>query len=429
MANPLQFAVTDFETTGLSPSQHHRVVEVAVVKIDVNGLVLDEFTTLVNPERDMGPTHVHGIKARDVLNAPTFAEIAGDVLLRLDGCVFVAHNASFDLSFLRSELVRMGHEIPVLPSVCTMRLARKVDSSIPSRKLGQLCEHFGIPCKADHSAYNDACATAALFSRLANSVCAAGSLTLDLLGADGPLPTTIELPKLRPSGKTWKRSACIVATEQAVSYLSSLVARLPAATDLTPEVDEYLAFLDRVLEDRRVTDEEANSLITLASDIGLVREQVQSAHERYMTDLYRVALEDGHLSEGEAHDLKEVGTILGVSNQRLNQLLSRASSGCQRGIEKPGVRATPLESMNGKTICFTGQMTCQIDGQVPTRSFAENLASQKGMVVKQNVNKSLDYLVVADPDTMSTKARKARELEVRIVAEPVFWRMIGIEID
>jgi DNA polymerase-3 subunit epsilon len=67
------YTVIDLETTGLFPQKHDRVVEMAVVYLSDQGQTHGEWTTLVNPERDLGPTSIHGIKARDVLSAPTFA--------------------------------------------------------------------------------------------------------------------------------------------------------------------------------------------------------------------------------------------------------------------------------------------------------------------------------------------------------------------
>jgi DNA polymerase III subunit epsilon len=77
-----RFAVVDVETTGLYPSVD-RVVEIGVVVTDRWGNVQLEYETLVNPERDVGPTSIHGLTAAMVLKAPRFAEIAGDLLTRI----------------------------------------------------------------------------------------------------------------------------------------------------------------------------------------------------------------------------------------------------------------------------------------------------------------------------------------------------------
>src|SRR3982751_954670 len=98
-------AVIDVETTGLSP-RTDRVVEVGVVLLDERGEVEAEFETLVNPGRDVGPTRLHGIRAADVVAAPTFAEVAPYLRSVLTGRTLVAHNALFDLRFLAREFAR-----------------------------------------------------------------------------------------------------------------------------------------------------------------------------------------------------------------------------------------------------------------------------------------------------------------------------------
>lgn len=73
----LPFAVVDVETTGFSPRLHDRLVEIAIVRIGPDGSPQDEYSTLINPLRDVGPTRIHGITAADLVEAPTFVEVMG----------------------------------------------------------------------------------------------------------------------------------------------------------------------------------------------------------------------------------------------------------------------------------------------------------------------------------------------------------------
>ncbi len=66
-----RFAVVDIETTGLSPAHNHRILELAVVLVDDEGNLVYEWETLLNPERDVGATDIHGLSAADVYAAPT----------------------------------------------------------------------------------------------------------------------------------------------------------------------------------------------------------------------------------------------------------------------------------------------------------------------------------------------------------------------
>lgn len=87
------FAVIDLETTGLSP-RTDRVVEMALIQLDAGLAPCGEFTTLINPGRDIGATHVHRITARDVAGAPRFEQVAPMLLDFLRGRVVVATTSS-----------------------------------------------------------------------------------------------------------------------------------------------------------------------------------------------------------------------------------------------------------------------------------------------------------------------------------------------
>jgi DNA polymerase III epsilon subunit-like protein len=97
-------AVIDVETTGLNPYRCDRIVELAALLIRSDGTVLREFVSLINPERDIGPTRLHGLITRDVLGAPRFCEVAGSLLQVLDGCAALAGNARKSVESLDSRV-------------------------------------------------------------------------------------------------------------------------------------------------------------------------------------------------------------------------------------------------------------------------------------------------------------------------------------
>ena len=135
-AGHIEFAVVDVETTGLFPEKNDRIVEIAVIRVDADGRRLDEYCSLVNPNRDLGPTHIHGITATQAMAAPTFQEVAGDVISRIAGAAVVGHNVTFDFRFLESEYRRLGHQLPDAVLLCTMQLAKRADpDGLPGRKL------------------------------------------------------------------------------------------------------------------------------------------------------------------------------------------------------------------------------------------------------------------------------------------------------
>lgn len=163
----LPCVVVDLETTGLSPERGHRVTEVAAVEVR-RGEIAAEFATLVNPGRPI-PSRVArttGITDEMVADAPPFGEVAGIVRRKLEGRVFVAHNAPFDWRFLSQELRRTGGALPRGPRLCTLGLARRLLPELGSKALDTVAAHYGVEIENRHRAAGDARATASLLPRL-----------------------------------------------------------------------------------------------------------------------------------------------------------------------------------------------------------------------------------------------------------------------
>jgi len=166
------FVIVDLETNGRSPAEGG-ITEIGAVKV-CGGAILSEFQTLVNPGSPIPPfiTLLTGINDAMVGDAPkisfalpAFIDWAGD-------CVFVAHNAGFDLGFLRASAKNLNISFPAHKVLDTLTLARCIlqPDEVPNRKLGTLAAHFGSPTDPVHRALADARATAhvmhALFERL-----------------------------------------------------------------------------------------------------------------------------------------------------------------------------------------------------------------------------------------------------------------------
>jgi len=178
------FAVVDVETTGFDPDVE-RIVEVGVVVLDPVGHEVGSFCTLVDPGRDPGPTHIHGITRSMVAGAPTFAGIRPYLAHLLSGRVVVGHNVDrFDLAFLRAECRRSGGEglVPgTVPTVDTLKVAQHHLGLRGRATLVDCCTHFGLSWEDHHSALGDARVTAALFTAMR------GRLGDDLLGLRPPV--------------------------------------------------------------------------------------------------------------------------------------------------------------------------------------------------------------------------------------------------
>lgn len=155
----LPFSVVDVETTGLSGSKD-RIIEIAVVHCSPDGSITGEWSSLVDPGRDPGPTHIHGITASDLVGAPTFADIAAELSERLVGTMITAHNLSFDSSFLQHEFDRAAIAPPSEPALCTLELARIVLPDQRSHSLAACAAALGIAHPDAHRALPDTRVTA-----------------------------------------------------------------------------------------------------------------------------------------------------------------------------------------------------------------------------------------------------------------------------
>lgn len=411
-----RIAVIDVETTGLSPWRHDRIIEIAVVVILPDGQVIEKYDTLVNPCRDIGPTGIHRIRASEVLKAPQFADIAGDILDLLRSVhVIAGHNISFDKAFLVKEYERVGAVIPDIGVLCTCQ-------QFGRNSLSKCCEELGIGMNGQpHRALTDALNTSRLVARLCEDD--PSILQVHRFG-DVVWPA---LPSLRTP--VLSRDGAATAASEPSKYLQRIASQLIHDTGgESPNFLAYLALIDRVLEDRSISECEENLLLDAALNWELSKRHVESAHAQYLHHLAVVALADGVVSEAERRDLLAVARLLGQDESHLNQMLETAAS--QLALVNPSDKpSNGASELCGKTVCFTGELLSTIDGMPITREVAEGLATKAGLVVAGSVTKKLDLLIVADPATQSGKAKKARDYGIRILADAVFWRLAGIAVD
>jgi DNA polymerase III subunit epsilon len=178
------FAVVDVETTGMRAGTSDRITEIAVVVVSRGRreVVLD---SLVNPGRPIPPAicAITNITNDMVRDAPTFAEVADQVLAALAGRVFVAHNARFDWGFIDAEVRRARDLVLDGPRLCTVRLARRLVKGVRSCGLDNLTQYFGFANSARHRAMGDALVTADLLDRLLQLAHEEGARTLQDLTA------------------------------------------------------------------------------------------------------------------------------------------------------------------------------------------------------------------------------------------------------
>jgi len=157
------FVIVDIETTGLN-KERNRITEIAALRFDGENIV-DEYHTLVNPQVIISPfiEKFTGISQEMVSGAPCIEDVLPGFLDFLGDDIFVAHHAAFDVGFLSYAIhVHLGHQWKH-QVLCTRKLANRLLHFLPSKKLGALCEYFGIVNTQAHRAMADALATTHVF--------------------------------------------------------------------------------------------------------------------------------------------------------------------------------------------------------------------------------------------------------------------------
>jgi DNA polymerase III subunit epsilon len=190
----------------------------------------------------------------------------------------------------------------------------------------------------------------------------------------------------------------------------------------------YLAFVDRVLEDRAIDAREADVLVDAALQWGLDASQLDSAHRHYIHNLAVHALADRVICDAERNDLYQIARLLGQNPAELDATLNAATRQLQ-AVAATTPASDTSNDLRGKTVCFTGELQSKINGQLIVRDVAEALAEKAGLIIANSITKKTDLLVVADPGTQSGKAKKARQYGIRILADSVFWRLIGVNVE
>ena len=417
MAGP-GFAVIDFETTGLFPGGSDRAIEVAVVHTNEHGLIEGQWETLINPGRDLGRQDIHGIRAADVIAAPAFAQIAPELIELLEGRVVVAHNASFDTRFLVSELERVADWVnPELPSLCTMQLARDF---LPGagRALSDCCAAYDIELVGAHRAVVDAVATAKLLGAYIQQ---SGEREFWWAYFDSALE--YQWPSVTvPTRMPWlpRPDAAGIRDITASTFLQRITEKMPEHAGPAEHVD-YLALLDRCLLDRHLSVHESQALVSLAETLGISRSTCEELHRHYFEQLTGIAWADGVLTDAEMADLVEVGNLLDIPTELIAAALDESSArkGAAAGSEgaEPSLAVGEFALRPGDLIVLTGEM------MRPRSEWEEHLRS-RGLMAGSGVTKKVKLVAAADPDSLSGKAKKARDYGIPIVDEATLLRLV-----
>lgn len=371
--------VVDVESTGFGRSD--RIIEIALITLDpATWETVDEYDTLINPARDVGPTGVHGITASMVEAAPTFTEIIGAVAMRLNGSVLVAHNLAFDARMLHYEFQRCGVAIDLGEGHCTYRAT--------SKKLIRACEDCEIPLSQHHRALADARATAELGRRL--HLARTGSCTMAVTISDPP--RTVAHPTLRRG-----------LVDTYASPMHRVVSRA-SYPNCDRSIQEYLDMLDWVLDDGVIDATEQLEIRRLARDLRISDKDRADAHRAYLNCIISAARRDGVISVAEHELIVRIATQLEVHDV---------------AIPKQSFVSPVNTIRQGTRICFSG-------GASGSKDRLMAIAERAGFVPVLSVTKKgCDLLVAADVATSSSKAKSARKWGIPILSAQDFVERCG----
>ena len=178
------YVVFDLETTGFSP-ETNRIIEIGAVKVQ-NGKIVDKFSTFVNPQVPI-PFRIEQLTSINdsmVIDAPVIADILPEFMKFCEGCVMVAHNADFDMSFIKKNCQRL--DIPCKPTIVdTAALARVLLPNLNRFKLDTVAKALGVSLENHHRAVDDAGCTAEIFVKFIEMLRERGMSTLDEVNAMG----------------------------------------------------------------------------------------------------------------------------------------------------------------------------------------------------------------------------------------------------
>lgn len=386
----LTFAALDLETTGLDPLRQ-RICEVGVVRFRADGMVLDEYSTLVHPQRRIShdAAECNNLTLAELDGAPVFGEVYPDLLNMLQGTVVVAHNLMFEDKFLAAEIGRLGASPPQLTGVCSM-VACRTQLDGPSYKLQSLYRTVaGTWIDGAHTALGDARALAALVPWLAAN-CPGG---LRYRGPD-PVPAP---PRLDRPGRIFPRAERLHRTE--FGYLGALAHRFPRTGQDHPVDEEaaanYADTLDDVLRDHRITGDEAWRLESLARHAGLSQQALTIAHRAAWDRAVReLPLDDpAQLTVAQSRKLRSLAHDIGHP-----ELAER--------FEIPPEVEVPRR-LRGWRI--------GLDGPDASTSDLRTLVESNSGAIAKRLTKTVRFVAACDPSAATPQLVKAQELGIAVV--------------
>ncbi len=287
------YSVIAVKTTGLTRG-YDGICEISVCRADPGQPLRLSLDTLVNTERDnLGGAAVHGILPHHVRNAPTFEEVAADLVRDMAGRVVVCHNADFVFRFLLPELEKMKLRTEI-PFIDTMHLYAMLSRG-PNRSLHEACINEEIEYAGSPLASAAAMATGRLWRNLLEVVSTMGLGSFGKMRAKGKYPFQRSFVNLPYEVHT------VYEVEESINRVSRTERNMGRLADagLSMYYDALLVALD----DMEITFEETAYLQGLQEELEIEIEDIYSLHARVFSSALVVAYEDGKIDSTERQHL------------------------------------------------------------------------------------------------------------------------------
>jgi len=420
-----RFVVLDVETTGLSPKSD-RILEIALIEF-TEGVISKQFVSRFNPECPVGATEIHGITDADVINSPKFAEKSNEILDFINRRTIVAHNARFDLAFLRNELNFAGFDVSWIPAFCTYEASHYYFPHLERRKLVNCCNEAEIILSNAHSAFGDATATGLLMNyylspsknpkpRKEDLDLISNQENIEILeiaprkfmGKKHPaVQAAIMREREKPRNLNANQSYQSLRTELKACSISTILSET-----LEVGIEQYLDKLIEFLEDGAISEGEQQVLIDIGETYELDANKQTLAHQLLLRALALQIVQDESVSNLERIELNNIALILGLSDKFSALALKEAKIIKDESISRilPSLPegwklGEPLRV--GNKVVFTG-----CDPEV--RTSLETQSKKVGVAISSSVSAKTKFLVT-DGSYVGNKANDAAKFGTLIV--------------
>lgn len=418
------YAVLDTETTGFNKFNNDRMIEVGVVLLSPELRVERTYETVLNPHRDLGPTHIHKLSGAICEKAPNFRDVDDALLALLNERVIVAHNAPFDTKFLALEFRGNGRDLDFsnncIDTVTMLKHSSKYGGH--SNKLEAACEFYGIKNPAAHTALSDAIATAELFIRLALESPSAKRE----IGKAHPfykrhIPKTV-------SFNNWKGRDEISETLSEEASLKPFIESLHVSNlldhdSILPAVTEhYLSQLHSQLVNGSYLNVQSSFIENLISTNSLSKRQTMALHEEYffLRVCHFYATSNFTLTPEHESRLEALSAYLQIPPANAKYIIQQTLQDSHLIVPKAQQLESYFSLNMGDTVVLTGEEWVVSKSELTTAFIAN------GIIPVPSVSGKVKAVICNDPHSLSRKAVRARELGVPVLSEKAVGELTGI---